>query len=75
MHVMEGIIVGCKGTLALVEEYILDFRTTTERDASNQEEVDAQLELVWNGNVIQELLSQLNGYQAGLTNLLVISER
>jgi hypothetical protein len=75
MHVMEGVIVGCKGTLALIEEYILDFRTTTEREASNQVEVDAKLESVWNGNDIQELLSQLNGYQAGLTNLLVISER
>lgn len=75
LQILEAVIIGCKGTLSLIEEYILDFRATAGTEYSNQENVDAKLEAVWNGDDIEELLSQLSGYQSSLTSLLVISER
>ncbi|EXJ89617.1 hypothetical protein A1O3_02684 [Capronia epimyces CBS 606.96] len=74
VHVLQTIVIGCKGALSLIEEYILDFRATAGKQIANQEKIDAKLEAVWKGEDIEELLSQLDGYQTGLTNLLVVSQ-
>ncbi len=71
-------MIGCKGTLSLVEEYVMDPWASEEGSLNGYTEhskLTATTEDVWGGEEMRELLSQLKGYQKNLSKLLDISER
>ena len=78
IYCLESIMIGCKGTLSLVEEYVMDPWASEEESLNGYTEhskLTATTEDVWEGEEMRELLSQLNGYQKSLSKLLDISER
>lgn len=78
IHTLESIMIGCKGTLSLIDEYITDVWALEEESLngnSGQSELTATTESVWEREEMRELLSQLKGYQHSLSKLLNVSER
>ena len=78
IHILESIMIGCNGTLSLIEEYIMDPWASEEESLngdSEQSKLTATTVSVWEAEEMKELLSQLNGYQNSLSKLLDASER
>ncbi len=78
IHILESIMIGCKGTLSLIEEYMTDPWASKEVSLDGSSELSkptATAVPIWEGEEIRELLSQLRGYQNSLSKLLDVSER
>lgn len=78
VHILETIMIGCKGTLSLIEEYTMHPWASEEESPNGnakQSKLTATTESVWEGEEMSELLSQLKGYKKSLSMLLVVSER
>lgn len=78
IHILESIMIGCKGTLSLIEEYLMDPWASKEESLNGNSEkskLTATTESVWKGEEMRELFSQLKGYQNSLSKLLDVSER
>lgn len=78
IHILESIMIGCKGTLSLIEEYIRDPWASEEESLnrySKQSKLTATTVSIGEAEEMKELLSQLNGYQNSLSQLLDASER
>ena len=78
IHILESIMIGCKGTLSLIEEYIMDPWASEEESLNEHSEhskLTATTVSIWEAEEMRELLSQLNGYQNSLSKLLDVPER
>ena len=78
INAFKSIMVGCKGTLSLIEEYTID-PWPLEKESLNakpeQSEPTVTAGSVWEGEEMRELLSQLSGYHSSLSKLLDAFER
>ena len=78
IHLLGSIMIGSKGTLSLIEEYIMDPCVSEEQSRngdSEQSQVTATRVSFSEAEEMRELLSQLNGYQNSLSELLDASKR
>ncbi len=71
-------MIGCKGTLSLIDEYMTDPWASKEESLdgdSERSKLTSTVDPIWEGEEMRELLSQLKGYQNSLSKLLDASER
>ena len=64
IHILESIMIGCNGTLSLIEEYIMDPWASEEESLngdSEQSKLTATTVSVWEAEEMKELLSLLYG--------------
>ena len=78
IHILESIMIGSKGTLSLIEECMMDPCASEEQSLdgdSEQSQLTATRVSFSEAEEMRELLSQLNGYQNSLSELLDASKR
>ena len=78
INALESIMIGCKGTLSLIEAYTIDPWPLEEESLNTKPEQSkptATTGSVWEGEEMRELLSQLHGYHTSLSKLLDAFER